>query len=91
MVLGITLVFYVCLLEQKICFIYFVDIPKILQLDWGIQREKVVNVPLHTKDVNVKGLKFINLDKKHKMKKKNLQPQDNGVKHTLIGINMITL
>jgi hypothetical protein len=41
-----------------------------------------VNVPLHTKDVNVKGLKFINLDKKHKMeKKKTYNHKIMGSKH----------
>ncbi len=49
-VLGITLVFGVCLLD-----------PKKLQIDQNIPREKVVNVPLHTKDVNVKGVEVYKL------------------------------
>jgi hypothetical protein len=34
---------------------------KILQLDQGIPREMVVNVPLHIKDVNVKGVEVYKL------------------------------
>lgn len=39
-----------------------------------------MNVPLHTKDVNVKGVEVYKLAQETYDEKKKLQPQDNGVK-----------
>ncbi len=46
--------------KKNVLFIYLIY-QKILQLDGGIPREKVVNVPLHIKDVNVKGVEVYKL------------------------------